>query len=163
MLNPTLLEDKLKEFLFNSSPPADAAACAEGWAEAYKLYAVDGQSCAGGNPVGGSLTAAKATLKATLTPILNVILHPNDPSTVASGLAAAFTAFWLTPPVVFTSAGTVTTVSGTAALQTALNAFWTAGGAYPSADVAAAAHANILNIFTHTVFVTHGGCSGNII
>jgi hypothetical protein len=73
-------------------------------------------------------------------------------------MAAAFTSFWLTPPVAFVGVtpGIVTAVAGTAVLQAGLLASWAANTAdEASAELAAEQMAGLLDAFTHTVVVTH--------
>ncbi len=158
MLDPTLLEDNILAIFNNPSPSSDG--CAEQWAIGYRDYAEGAISCGGGSPTAGALDAAQATLKTALTAAFN---FNNPPATTATSLAAAFTAFWLTPPVVFTATGAVTAVAGTAALSSGLSSLWAAGAS--TAEASAAAHASLLSIFTLTVVVTHPGvpCAGPIV
>lgn len=165
-LNQTSLRNALKT-LFETPPAAAepstlatrAAAAAAGWASVYRAYAAAAQSCLLASPSGPSLTAAEATLTATLT----TAFQGTNPATLASGVAAAFTAFWLTPPVAF-GAGAVVAVGGTGALQTALTGLWTVSPPPSKTPLQAADdHAALLHAFTLTVAAAHPPtCSGPI-
>lgn len=151
-LNKTQLRTDL-EALF-TAPTESYADAAEAWADAYAVYAANAKSCSTpGAPA--SLAAAKATLKAVLTTSFSTRTVASD---TAGDMAAAFTAFWLVPPVPFsgTTPGVVTAVAGTAALQAALISTWAANlASQVSAAAAAESMAELLDIFTKTVLVTH--------
>ncbi len=144
-----------------TSPPFDpdhpenlAHDCAAAWASAYAAYAAGARSCQSVGPA--SLSTAQSVLASALEATFST---STTPATTAAQMAAAFTAFWLTPPVAFvggTTPGVVTGVAGTAALQSGLPTMWAANVAGNlSASDAAQAHADILDIFTKTVLVAH--------
>lgn len=148
-----------------SSYPSTAAAAAAAWAAAYETYAQGGRSCQGAGP--GSLAAAKATLEAALT----AAFQDGTAAGASSAMAAAFTAFWLTPPVTFAGStpGVVTAVTGTAAFSAALSARFTANAANPNLTFSDAAQgfADDLDlVLTKTVVVTHsapGACAAPLV
>jgi len=139
--------------------PVDKAECAYAWTKCYADYAATAQSCQGVNP--STLVSARATMQSALLLALDTI----DPASCASAIAAAMTAFWLTPPIVFTgaTAGLVSSVTGTAALQSTLILNWASNvAAHISAQDAATQHASVFDTFTKTVIVAHiapGACS----
>lgn len=157
--------------LFAGRPTRISSAqdAADRWAAAYKAYAAGATSCLAGAPNGASLTAAEATLSAALV----AAFSSKDPVTTVSAFGAAFTAFWMAPPMVFTGAlpGVVTAATGAAALQAGLPGVWaTIQAMGMSCDAAAAAsqHATLLDTFTRLVIVLHAppppgpGCIGPI-
>ena len=154
-LNPVTLKNELLARVL-ATPPATSQGCAQGWADAYRIYAGAAQSCGvPGIPLGAALDAARDLLEASLVPIFT---GGTDPASTASGLAVAFQAFWLAPPIPFAGVtpGVVTAVAGTAALQAGLLASWVPSpDPWPTAGQAATTIATLLNTFTHTVVVTH--------
>jgi len=143
-----------REFMDLRRPfPADAPTAAKRQAAAYARYAANALSPAGGSPT--TIAAAQAVLEAALNPIC--LQH--DPSAVQA-MAAAYTAFWFTPPVVFSGAtpGVVTAVAGGPALAAGLLAIGAANAlSGASEDQATKAIADVFDLFTRTVVVTHTG------
>lgn len=160
-LNPTALQTSLAAlfsgaFVFAGETvgrwPIDRIEAAKAWAKCYSDYAAGAISCQTVGP--DSLTAAIALLESALA----VAFDTTDPASCAAAIATALTVFWLTPPIVFTgtTAGAVTAVAGTAALQAALIANWISNIANSITAVdAAAQHSGVLDTFTKTVVVTH--------
>lgn len=138
-------------------------------ADAYADYAAGAVSCSGGSPT--TLAAARPLLELSLGAAF-AVPPPASPPQTAQSLAAAFTAFWLLPPVVFSgpTPGAVSAVAGTAILQAALLQIWAAIPLIrpPSGDPAAASaaqHAAALDLFTKTIVVVHvppSACAGPI-
>ena len=143
------LEDDLE--MFFTDLPGTAAACADAWGGIYVAYAAGAISPGGGGP--GPLAAAQAALAAAFLSAAG----GTSAAATAAALSAAFTAFWLTPPVSFaftppnTTPGAVTLVSGTAALQAAIAGMPPAATRRAGAEQFAAA----IHAFTMTVVVTH--------
>lgn len=134
-------------------PPKSPQEAARRYAEIYARYAADARTVLGNAPV--SLAAAEATLRIALIPVFTGFGRP--PQVVAQQLAAAYTAFWLLPPVATAGSfpGIVTLVAGTPVLGPALAAIWVANVAsMPSARDAAQRLAAAIDIFTKTVIVT---------
>lgn len=137
-------------------------------ADAYADYAAGAVSCSGGSPT--TLAAARPLLELSLGAAFAV--YPTTPPQTAQALAAAFTAFWLLPPVVFSgpTPGAVSIAAGTAILQAAFLQIWATIPFIrpPSGDpaaVSAAQHAAALDLFTKTVVVLHvppSACAGPI-
>ncbi len=136
------------------NPARDYVTAAQQWAQAYGSYASAAQS-----PLGvatpASIQAAQQVLQAALVPVFATsrVL----PQTCAQ-MAQAFTAFWMTPPIVFvgTPPGAVTVVPGAAALPAALaSAFGVNFASRAQVDQAAQQLATALDAFTRTVIVTH--------
>lgn len=122
------------------------------WAQAYADYAAAAMSPVAAPPA--SLAAGQAVLARALGATFRTSLAA--PQT-ASQMAAAFTAFWLTPPVVF-GAGLVTAVTGTTVLAAGLPGVWAANTASSApAEPAMQRVAGLLDVFTHTVIVTTPG------
>src|SRR6185437_16053759 len=152
MFDPNALTHSIANLM---STPSKAPDMARKWARAYASYAAGAITPLGGSPLTPSLDAAEATLEEALTGIFS---NPYQlaPQT-ASLMAAAFTSFWLLPPVVTTDAppGLVTAVAGTALLQTALIATWLSNLAgRMSGEQAARGIAAALDAFSRTVLVT---------
>lgn len=120
-------------------------------ADAYADYVLAATSCGGGAPADTNANAV--ALAAALASVFTTSI---DPATTASGMATAFTAFWFSPPLAFTSIppagpGVVTAVAGTAVLQS----FFAALVPTSDADDAMTRVATALDVFTKTVVVTH--------
>lgn len=152
-LDSSALSDSLASVF--AAPAPDFPISAKNWANAYAGYATEAQSCQAVPPVPAAIQAAQATLQATLAAAFAAGI---DPVSTATGMASAFTAFWLAPPVLFSGVtpGVVTAVGGAAVLATALVASWTENTlTKASASAAASTMATILDAFTRTVVVTH--------
>lgn len=170
-LNPTALENALL-LLFSGAHvfpgetvgrwPASRQEAAEAWAKIYRNYAATAETVPpvlAGVPLPLALAAAEVTLATALESAFAVA---NDPVSVANGIAAALTAFWLTPPMPFSPAvppvSVVSAVVGTAALATVLANTWASNLALPPPGVTAATaahqHALLFDTFTHTVAAT---------
>jgi hypothetical protein len=151
MFDPDSLTHSIADLM---KVPGKAPDMARKWSRAYANYAINGQTVLGGNPV--SLDAAQATLQGALT---GTFSNPYQlaPQT-ASSMAAAFTAFWLLPPVATLDGafpGVVTAVAGTALLQAALLSAWFSNFASQArAEQAARGIAAALDAFSRTVVVT---------
>jgi len=151
MFDPDSLTHSIVDLM---KSPDRAPVVARNWAQLYATYAADGTTLLGGHPL--SLDAAQATLQGALT---GVFANPYQlaPQT-ATQMAAAFTAFWLLPPVATTDVfpGVVTAVAGTALLQTALLSAWFSNFASKaSGEQAARGIATALDAFSRTVIVTN--------
>jgi hypothetical protein len=151
MFDPDSLTHSIASLM---STPGKAPDMARAWARAYASYAIDGTTVLGGHPV--TLDAAQATLQGALT---GIFANPYQlaPQT-ASQMAAAFTAFWLLPPVATLDGafpGVVTAVAGTGLLQTALVSAWVSNlASRASGEQAARGIAAALDAFSRTVVVT---------
>jgi hypothetical protein len=148
-LNPNKLAGSIIEFTSNPDPPAVSG---PRFAAGYASYAATATSCAGASPLPASIAAAKGILGAAL---IQAFQTSTDPASSTAQLAAAFTAFWLAPPMAFPSVapGLVTLVPPT--LQPALLAHFMKPP--PSSNEAAGrAMAKILDTWTKTIVVTHG-------
>jgi len=164
-LNPAKLKQGLVDVNGSGKNfPKTPLEAAKRWARAYASYAADAMSLGGAAPV--PLTPNEASLAAALTVVFS---NPNSlPPQTAQVYAAAFTAFWFSPPVAFplTPVGTplpppvlpgiVTVVGGSAALPGLLLAAWASNFAARAPDsVAMTKLASVLDTFTRTVIVTH--------
>ncbi len=134
-------------------PQGDYSVAAQLYADAYAAYAADARSPMTGFPL--NLTAPTATLQSALAAAFSAGF---DANATAEAMDAAFTAFWLSPPVAFTGSppGTVTAVTGAGTLAPALLAAWQANtsGDASTAD-SATQIADAIDAFTRTVIVTH--------
>lgn len=156
-LNKSNLEKALRVAF--STPSDNFRDPANRIAKAYTDYAKTATSCAGGSPIPASITAAGKILQKVLEA---TYMTSRDPVSTISKKAAAFAAFWLTPPVAFTGAtpGAVT-VAVPATLQavllaiTASNAARAAAGSAVDAHRTAAQWAKALDLWTKTVVVVH--------
>lgn len=152
-LDSSALADALADAL--AAPAPDFLTSAKNWATAYAGYAAEAQSCQVVPPLPAAIEAAQETLQAALAA---AFAGGVDPASTATGLATAFSFFWLLPPVAFqgVTPGVVTAVGGATALSTALVASWTENTlARASASDAASTMAAVLDAFTRTVVVTH--------
>jgi len=136
----------------SESPPTSFVEAGTRWADAYAAYASAAQSPMGGAPLG--VAAAKPVLASALAAAFagGVI-----PATTAAAMDAAFTAFWLTPPMTFVGVppGAVTAV-GAGTLVAALIAAAAANlASQADADGAAASMAAAIHAHASTVIVTH--------
>ncbi len=152
-LNVTTLETGLRSFMAGPNFPSNATDAATRWAAAYKTYASAATSPMGGGPA--PLTGAEAVLKAAL---LALFVPSSSGAATMAGMGAAFTTFWLSPPVVFGGGppGAVIAVGGTAALASGLAS---TGAAVQSGKMsgaqAATLFAAVFHTFTQTVIVMH--------
>jgi len=152
------LEADLRAIMAGPDFPQTGFDAGTRWARAYASYAAGAQSVSGDSPP--SLAANESALGALLGAAFS---NPSgDPSQTAGNIAAALTAFWFSPPVVFTGppvSAIVTAVAGTAVLQAALLSLWASILAAPDPDdpagQAAHLHAAALDVFTRTVVVSH--------
>lgn len=144
-LNKANLKTALQNLF--TSPPSTVAACAAAWAAAYASYAAGGTSCQG---VTGTLTGREAALTTALT----AAFANTNPANTTAAMDAAFVAFWT--GVVFSgvTAGAAVAVPGT--LGPALGTMWAANvaGGLSAADCAQA-HADVFDVWSKTVVVTH--------
>ncbi len=121
------------------------------WAHAYALYAADAMSIPPTAAPPASLGAAERLLAQSLGKVWKT---SRTAYTSAQGMAAALTAFWLAPPVVF-GAGVVSAVGGTSALASALPGIWASNQrGKQSADFCAKKVAAAVHAFTTTVITT---------
>jgi len=164
-LAASALADNLRA-LFTTAPfPDSASAAGEKWAAAYAGYA--GNATAGpALPSSASLSAAQDTLAGALATAFDAATRagPAGLGSVTAGMAAAFPAFWLLPPVQFAGPGVTGAV--TAALPATLAAdLATAFSAGPSATAAAQATriAGVLHAWTLTVTVTNATAAGPVV
>ena len=133
-------------------PAVNVFDAASHWSQIYAQYAASAQSPAGGSAP--SLSAAQGLLAQTLVGAFS----GSDPNYTSQALTAAFTAFWMLPPVVFSDAGVVTAATGAAILPSALMAAWAVNLA-TNADAGQASGriAGVLDAFTRLVIVTAPG------
>jgi len=146
----SLSSSKLSTQLQGMAPAPTFPPSGDAWAQAYKTYGLDAKTTLFAGPP--AVTAATATLSTALAAAFaaGVVL-----ASTAAAMATAFTAFWLTPPVVFAAGlpGTVTAVGGTAALQAGLISTLPANLALTKAQQFDAIAA-LLHTFTLTVVTT---------
>ena len=146
-LQQSKLASGLLELASGKNFPKDPLEAGKRWAHAYVEYAKVAMSPVGAPPTfaGGEQILAAA--------LASVWASSRSAPTTAQGIAAALTAFWLTPPVVF-GAGVVTSVVGTSALASALPGVWASN--YPGTPeqatrkVAAAIHTFTITVITTT-------------
>lgn len=134
-------------------PPYTPQEVGERWARIYGDYASRATSILGGSPV--SVVANQKVLSAALAAVFATSkLAPAS----ASQMASAFTAFWFSPPLVFTGAfpGVVTLAPGGPALQAVLLSTWASNYASRAPNgVAMTKIAACLDAFTRLIIVTH--------
>jgi hypothetical protein len=142
-LNPSSLESGLLSVFASFPVTRDQAGLS--LASQYDSYASQAESCAAANPTVVNLVALEDGLKAALAAGAGY-------GSVAQDFADAYEAFWI--GAAFGATGTVTGITGKAALKNGLEALWQAQAATLAtfAD-SAAAHANLLDTFTKTVSV----------
>jgi hypothetical protein len=160
-LDPAGLTDALKAIFEGDGHPASSDDAGERWAQAYRDYA-GGALAAPTAPLGPSLDAAGMALGASLAGAF-AAAQAAGPAALVPTLSTAFTAFWLLPPIAFTSppapappvvAGVVT-VAVPGALPAALTAALAAGVGGADAATQAQAFATGLDTFTRTVMVVN--------
>lgn len=127
---------------------ATRTACADAWAAAYASYAAGGRSC---QSVGPTLTGRQAALSTALAVAFGA---STNPATTAASFDAALVTFWTA--VGFAGATTGLSAVSPGTLTASLPAMW-ANNVATSASYSAAAqaHADVFDIFTKTVIVTH--------
>lgn len=159
MLNSNSLKSELEQ-MFQGLPKdsesnytwsASTTEAGQKLAQIYTIYAKDATPTppGGGTPITTLLSAAQNILAGALA----VAFEATEPSSVASNMSTAFTAFWV--GMQFTNSCQVTGIVGTAVLASGLTATWTANLANKiqgvSASTAAQQHATLLDVFTKTV------------
>ena len=135
-----------------SSYPASATIAAQGWADAIASHVGAGQSPQGVPPTPASVAGGKAALASSIASAFGA----GSASGAASGVASAVATFY--QALLFTGAtpGTVTGVTGAAALSTALASAFNDNAAN-SVTMAQAADrfASAIHACAQTVIVTH--------
>ncbi len=151
-LNKTNLKSDLQSLF--SSPPSTISACADAWAAAYASYAAGALSCQGSSPV---LTGRESALSSALQ---SVFASSTNPATTAAAFDAALTAFWTAvafPPGVTPG---VAAPPAPGLLTSGLPTMWASNVASAASySDAAQAHADLFDIVTKTVVVTHAAPS----
>lgn len=142
-LNPSVLSDELIARVFNNPSP-ELEAVAQGWADAYGVFAADATAC-GSPPAAGAIDAAVTRLQSSLVLAFVGI----DPTTTALGMQTAFQLFWTG----FAFSGSAVVVPGTPTLADLLVNLWTANPLVSSKSVAANLHATVLAAWSLTVTV----------
>lgn len=160
---------QLQQSLYNVfSKPNHEIDAATKIASAYTAYASNARSCAAGVPDSTSLSAANQVLKGQLN---TIFLTSKDLVSTFNRMALAFTAFWVSPPILFislvTTPGVITVPPIPAGLVASLMAAFMPGipsvlnGRRPMDDnQVAQAWANSLHAFTSLIVVTHAGPPG---
>lgn len=131
-----------------SGHPRSVDQAAMEWAAAYRDYAVAAQ--AGGLPMVPTGTEV-ARLAAALAPGL---APTGNPEILASAWVAGLSAFWMTPPAVFTP-GFVVTMAGLSAVRPALTLCYS--DRFQGLPAACATTATVLDAATRTVAVAIPG------
>lgn len=150
-LTASKLANEIVKLAQDKSFPKNTVEAGKRWAHAYAVYAADAMSIPPTAAPPASLTAGEQTLAAALA---SVWASSRTSPTTAQGMAAALTAFWLAPPVVF-GAGLVTAVPGTSALAAALQGVWSSNQRGKlSAEACARKVAAAVHAFTTTVITT---------
>lgn len=140
-LNPSTLSDELLARVFNA-PSAEVAVVAQGWADAYGIFAAGALGC-GTPPAPGAIDAAVVRLRNGLIAAFVGI----DPATTTLGMQAAFQAFWTG----FTFVGAAVVVPGAPTLAASLLLQWVGNPLVPTKEIAAALHATTLAVWSLTV------------
>lgn len=171
-LNPAGMEKSLKE-LFETGQTDDISKAAESLSDIYYEYAREAENSFSYTFPFVSKANVELNKSALKTGLISAYLTQTPP-TIASGIASAFTAFWLSPPVTFPddsdssslpppggvapnvwTSTIVTAVSGTASLQSSvLSEFSIVDPDLASAEVKAKKFAAYYSAFTKTVVVT---------
>jgi len=151
-LDPNSLKQQLLNLFNSKADTYDAAA--QAWVDAYSAYAAVGQAF-GITPT--LLPVSKTAMKSVLlAQFIDISPSPTKAATVASSIATALTAFWLSPPVQFSlPAIFVTAVTGTPILTTALQTVFASVLSTDTPDIKATQLSSAMDIFTKTVTVTN--------
>ena len=158
----TLITEMNKFLQKPSNFPIDRSEAADAWADAYKVYALESESCS----VPGTMTPTSATIArdAMRTKLFDTAFVAGNFVGAANGVRAALDAFW--PVTVFSGvtpgAGAISTTSAAFAINFAntLNNNLTKNADDSISDIV-----DRLHEYTDGVVVTHpggGGCTGVI-
>jgi len=131
--------------------PSSTALAASQIASAYNTYALLGQSCAGLTPTLVNLSGLTSGLSSSFSGGVS----GDSVSTIAQGIADAFSSYWT--GALFGPAGSVTLIGGSTALKASLQSYFlsTSGaGSEPSPSDVADSISSYLDTFTKLVTVT---------
>lgn len=149
------LADALTAMFSEDGFPSSPTEAGDTWAQAYKDYA-GGATAGPTSPLMPSLATAGLTLATALGGAFTAA-KASGPASLAPTMAAAFAAFWLAPPIVFTAtppviAGVVS-VAVPGALPAGITDAIAAGVDGGDAAAQGQAFADALDTFTKTVMV----------